>query len=152
MRATGIAAVRRDGSRLRRVGDRNGGRRRPAQKPAFQRAPDALERVTWRTRTLVGDDRLTNWDFAIATQTLPGLTFLEGVVRAEAAVVDFVEGADTQTVSADLQKRFDSTLTAAETRGPQDPHGSGAAAQLPRRARSRPIRPVCAGCSSSRRT
>ncbi len=71
----------------------------PGEKPAFQRAPDALERVTWRTRTLVGDDRLTNWDLAIATQTLPGLTFLEGVVRAEAAVVDFVEGADTQTVS-----------------------------------------------------
>ena len=86
----------------------------PVEKPAFQRAPDALERVTWRTRTLVGDDRLTNWDLAIATQTLPGLTFLEGVVRAEAAIVDVVESADTQTVSPDLQKRLDFTLTAAE--------------------------------------
>ena len=36
--------------------------RRQAQQPAaFVRAPDALERVTWRTRTIVGDDRLTNW-------------------------------------------------------------------------------------------
>src|SRR5262245_61406465 len=33
-----------------------------AAKPEFQRAPDALERVTWRTRTMVSDDRLTNWD------------------------------------------------------------------------------------------
>jgi len=86
----------------------------PGEKPEFRRAPDALERVTWRTRTMVGDDRLTNWDFAIATQTLQGLTFLEGVVRAEAAVVDFVEGAETQTVSPQLQKPFDHTLTAAE--------------------------------------
>jgi type 1 glutamine amidotransferase len=86
----------------------------PGETPVFQRAPDALERVTWRTRTLVGDDRLTNWDLAIATQTLPGLTFLEGVVRAEAAVVDFVEGAETQTVSPDRQTRLDFNLTAQE--------------------------------------
>src|SRR5918993_577276 len=63
-----------------------------SQKPEFQRAPDALERVTWRTRTLLGDDRLTNWNSAIATQTLGDLTFHEGVIRADAAVVDFVEG------------------------------------------------------------
>jgi type 1 glutamine amidotransferase len=83
-------------------------------KPEFQRAPDALERVTWRTRTLVGDDRLTDWNFAVATQTLSGLTFLEGVVRAEAAVVDFVEGADSQKVSAQLQKNLDYNLTTQE--------------------------------------
>ncbi len=84
------------------------------QKPVFQRAPDALERVTWRTRTLVNDDRLTNWNLGLATQTLAGLTFMEGVVRADAAVLDFVEGADTQRVSAQLQKNLDYNLSAQE--------------------------------------
>ena len=41
-----------------------------AQKPELERALDALERVTWRTRTLVGDERLTNWRFAISTSGL----------------------------------------------------------------------------------
>ena len=31
------------------------------QAPEFPRASDALERVTWRTRTLVANDRFTNW-------------------------------------------------------------------------------------------
>jgi type 1 glutamine amidotransferase/sugar phosphate isomerase/epimerase len=67
------------------------------EKPAFERAPDALERVTWRTRTLVSDDRLTNWNFAIEG---PGLTFLDMVARADAAVVTFVEASSTQVVGA----------------------------------------------------
>ena len=40
-------------SRWRKVRRRSSGRR------------DALERVTWRTRTLVGDDRLTRWKLAV---------------------------------------------------------------------------------------
>jgi type 1 glutamine amidotransferase/sugar phosphate isomerase/epimerase len=78
-------------------------------KPTFVRAPDAIERVTWRTRTLVGDDRLTNWNFAI-----PGgdLTFLETVVRADAAVVDFVEASSSQKVSPDMPRALDFTLAA----------------------------------------
>jgi type 1 glutamine amidotransferase len=85
------------------------------QKPAFQRAPDALDRVTWRTRTLVGDDRLTNWNFAIpATDGSRRDTFLDGVVRADAVVVDFVEGVNTQTVSRDVEKLFSPDLTADE--------------------------------------
>jgi quinoprotein glucose dehydrogenase len=87
----------------------------PAQaqtsKPAFVRALDALERVTWRTRTLVSDDRLTNWNFAIPG---PDLTFTETVVRADAAVVDLVEASSTQKVSAEMPKAFDATLTADE--------------------------------------
>jgi type 1 glutamine amidotransferase len=82
-----------------------------AQKPAFERASDALERVTWRTRTLVGDDRLTKWKLAIPAG---GLTFLETVVRADAAVVDFVEGSNTQRVGAQLSKALDHDLTADE--------------------------------------
>jgi type 1 glutamine amidotransferase/sugar phosphate isomerase/epimerase len=84
------------------------------QKPAFERAADALDRVTWRTRTLVGDDRLTRWKFAIATGGVQGTTFLEAVVRADAAVVDFVEGSSTQPVSRELQKLLDPNLTADE--------------------------------------
>jgi type 1 glutamine amidotransferase/sugar phosphate isomerase/epimerase len=80
-------------------------------KPAFARAADALERVTWRTRTLVGDDRLTNWNFAIPGG---GLTFLESVVRADAAVVDFVEASSTQNVSPELPKKLDFNLSPDE--------------------------------------
>jgi type 1 glutamine amidotransferase len=84
------------------------------QKPAFQRAPDALERVTWRTRTLVGDDRLTNWKLAIPASDPGRGTFLDTVVRADAAIVDFVEATNTQIVGRDMQTLFDPSLTAAE--------------------------------------
>jgi hypothetical protein len=81
------------------------------QPPAFPRAADALERVTWRTRTLVANDRLINWDFAIPGM---GLSFLESVVRADAAIVAFVEGSSAQRVSAQVQKNLDYSLTADE--------------------------------------
>jgi type 1 glutamine amidotransferase len=88
------------------------------QEPAFPRAADAMERVTWRTRTLVGNDRLTNWDFAIPSM---GLSFLESVVRADAAIVAFVEASNTQKVSSQVQKNLDHNLSgeeiAAITRG-----------------------------------
>jgi type 1 glutamine amidotransferase len=79
--------------------------------PAFPRASDAMERVSWRTRTLVGNDRLTNWDLAVPGM---GLTFLESVVRADAAIVPFVEASSTQRVSPQLQKNLDHNLTATE--------------------------------------
>jgi hypothetical protein len=81
------------------------------QTPAFPRASDALERVTWRTRTLVANDRFTNWDLAIPGM---GLTFQESVIRADAALVPFVEASSTQRVSPKVQKNLDHTLTAAE--------------------------------------
>src|SRR5918992_1551171 len=81
------------------------------QAPAFPRASDAMERVTWRTRTLVANDRLTNWDVAISGM---GLTFLESVVRADAALVPFVEASNTQRVSPAVQKNLDHNLTPAE--------------------------------------
>ncbi len=84
------------------------------EKPTIERAPDALERVTWRTRTLVGDDRLTNWNFALPGG---GLTFLEAVVRADAAVVDFVEGSSAQKVSPQVLKNLDPALTPEEIAG-----------------------------------
>jgi hypothetical protein len=81
------------------------------QAPAFPRAADAMQRVSWRTRTLVANDRLTNWDLAIPGM---GLTFLESVVRADAALVPFAEASDTQKVSAQVQKSLDYNLTADE--------------------------------------
>ena len=65
---------------------------------AFERAPDALERVTWRTRTLVGDERLTRWKLAVRPE---GLALLDAVVRADALVVNFVEGQRGQAGRAD---------------------------------------------------
>lgn len=81
------------------------------QPPAFPRAADALERVTWRTRTLVANDRLTNWDFAV---NLDGMSLVEEVVRADAALVTFVEASNTQQASQQLQKNVDHSLTDAE--------------------------------------
>ena len=86
-------------------------------KPTFQRAPDALERVTWRTRTMVGNERLTNWRFAIASGGVGNTSFLDTVVRADAAVVDFVEGSTGQTVSREIQKPFGPGLTTDEIAG-----------------------------------
>ncbi len=85
-----------------------------ADKPAFVRAPDALERVTWRTRTLVGDDRLTDWNFAVPATGVGVATFLDAIVRADAAIVDFVEGSSDQQVSAQIRKTLDQNLTPDE--------------------------------------
>ena len=89
--------------------------------PAFPRASDALERVTWRTRTLVANDRLTNWDFAVPGM---GLTFLESVVRADAAIVPFVEASSTQRVSPQVQKNLDHNLTRRRDRRGQGRDGT----------------------------
>jgi type 1 glutamine amidotransferase/sugar phosphate isomerase/epimerase len=85
-----------------------------APQPIVDRAPDALERVTWRTRTLVGDDRLTKWKLAIPASGLRNLTFLEAVVRADAAIVEFVEGSNAQKASPRIQKNLDPNLTPEE--------------------------------------
>ena len=85
-----------------------------APQPLAQRAPDALERVTWRTRTLVGDDRLTRWKFAVPADGLGVPTFLDAIVRADAAVVDFVEGSSAQKVSAEIEKALDWNLRPEE--------------------------------------
>jgi type 1 glutamine amidotransferase len=81
------------------------------QQDPFPRAADAMARVTWRTRTLVANDRLTDWDFAIPGM---GLSFLESVVRADAALVPFVEASSTQKVSTQVQKNLDYNLTREE--------------------------------------
>jgi type 1 glutamine amidotransferase/sugar phosphate isomerase/epimerase len=84
------------------------------QAEPFERAPDALERVSWRTRTLVGDDRLTQWKFGISSSELGDLTFLDAVIRADAAVVNAIEGSSAQKVSADIPKNLDYNLSSEE--------------------------------------
>ena len=107
-----VAAV--PGSFEGRAGTQTTPAQSPADTPAFARAPDALERVTWRTRTLVGDDRLTKWKFALPSDGVGVPTFLEAVVRADAAIVDFVEGSSRQKVGPQIQKNLDANLTAQE--------------------------------------
>ncbi len=83
-----------------------------AQGPAaFERAADALERVTWRTRTLVGDERLTQWPLAVRPE---GLGLLDAVVRADALVVNFVEAHRGQAIGPAMPKPLDERLSADE--------------------------------------
>ena len=99
-----------------------GGQRRGGgggeQRPAFPRAADALERVTFRTRAMLStSNRATNWinwRFGISSQALGNLTFHEAVIRADAAQVNFIEGSSSQQVSRELPKNLDSNLTADE--------------------------------------
>jgi type 1 glutamine amidotransferase/sugar phosphate isomerase/epimerase len=81
----------------------------PQGQPAFARAADALERVTWRTRTLVGDDRLTRWKLAVRPE---GLGLLDAVVRADAAIVNFVEGHRGQALGRTMAGTLDERLSA----------------------------------------
>jgi type 1 glutamine amidotransferase len=83
----------------------------PPIPPAFDRAPDALEKVTWRTRTLVGDERLTRWKFAIRPE---GMSFLDAVVRADALVVDYIEARSGEPVGGPINKSLDPQLSAAD--------------------------------------
>src|SRR5262245_22192550 len=86
----------------------------PQQPPEFPRAVDALERVSWRTRTLVGEERLTNWKFALPSTSVAAPTLLDAAVRADAAIVNFLEASPTQRVSMDVPKNFDYNLTSDE--------------------------------------
>jgi type 1 glutamine amidotransferase len=88
------------------------------------RAADALERVTWRTRTLVGDDRLTQWQLSLPAAGLRVPTFLDAVVRADAAGVDFVEGSSGQQVSTQIAKPLDWNLGAGELTALRDRMGA----------------------------
>ena len=90
------------------------GSAQPQQPADFKRASDAYERVSWRTRTMVGDDRLTNWKLAVPSTGVAVPTLLEAAVRADAAIVNFLEASPTQKVGAGLDKNFDYNLTPEE--------------------------------------
>ena len=86
----------------------------PQQPQEFKRAADAYERVSWRTRTLVGNDRLTNWEFAVPTTGVAAPTLWDAAVRADAAIVNFLEATPTQKLGGGSDKNFDYNLTPAE--------------------------------------
>jgi type 1 glutamine amidotransferase/sugar phosphate isomerase/epimerase len=70
--------------------------------------------VSWRTRTLLGTEKLTNWKFAVPATGVAAPTLWDAAVRADAAIVNFLEATPTQRVSPDLQKNFDYNLTPEE--------------------------------------
>jgi type 1 glutamine amidotransferase/sugar phosphate isomerase/epimerase len=86
----------------------------PQQPKEFPRAKDAYERVSWRTRTLLGTEKLTNWKFAVPASGVAAPTLWDAAIRADAAIVNFLEATPTQKVSADLAKNFDYNLTPTE--------------------------------------
>jgi hypothetical protein len=86
----------------------------PQQPSEFQRAADAYERVSWRTRTLVGNERLTNWKFAVPANGIAAPTLWDAAIRADAAIVNFLEASPSQKVGGGLDKNFDYNLTPAE--------------------------------------
>jgi type 1 glutamine amidotransferase len=86
----------------------------PQQPQEFKRASDAYERVSWRTRTLVGNERLTNWKFAVPATGVSAPTLWDGAVRADAAIVNFLEASSTQKAGGGVDKNFDYNLTPQE--------------------------------------
>jgi type 1 glutamine amidotransferase len=86
----------------------------PQQPKEFTRASDAYERVSWRTRTLVGNERLTNWKFAVPATGVSAPTLWDAAVRADAAIVNFLEASSTQKVGGGIDKNFDYNLTPQE--------------------------------------
>jgi sugar phosphate isomerase/epimerase/type 1 glutamine amidotransferase len=96
----------------------------PAQQPSSQpkkAAPgSALEqrtgttRVSWRVRTLVGEQRLMQWRTGLAANTFPQLTFTEAAAKADSFGMNAVEGASSQKASPEIQKNLDYNLTAEE--------------------------------------
>lgn len=86
----------------------------PQRPSEFKRAADAYERVSWRTRTLVGNERLTNWKFAVPATGVAAPTLWDAAVRADAAIVNFLEATPAQRVGGGIDKNFDYNLTPAE--------------------------------------
>ncbi len=71
-------------------------------------------RVSWRVRTLVGDQRLLQWRTAPAAAAFPGTTFLDAVARTDALGMNSVEASSAQRVSGEIAKNLDAGLSGAE--------------------------------------
>ena len=77
-------------------------------------------RVTWRTRTLVGEQRLMQWRTGPSASAYPQLTFLEAVAKADSLGLNVIEGASSQKVSREIPKNLDESLTADERTAVRD--------------------------------
>lgn len=94
----------------------------PAQQPPAppRKQGRALEdrtgaqRVSWRVRTLVGEQRLMQWRTGTAAAAFPQLTFTEAAAKTDALGMNAIEGSATQKVSPEIQKNLDYNLTAEE--------------------------------------
>jgi type 1 glutamine amidotransferase/sugar phosphate isomerase/epimerase len=83
-----------------------------AQQPPVQRTGNT--RVSWRVRTLVGEQRLMQWRTGTSAAAYPQLTFLEAVDKTDALGLNSIEGSGTQKVSPSIPKYLDYHLTAGE--------------------------------------
>ena len=81
--------------------------------------PTGTSRVTWRVRTLVGDQRLLQWRIGSAAAAFPQLTFTNRITEADALGLNAIEGSSAQTVSRNLRKKLDHNLTPAEIQSVQ---------------------------------
>ena len=77
-------------------------------------------RVTWRTRTLVGDQRLLQWRTGPSSKAFPNLTFLEAATQADLLGLNSIEGSSAQKVSTTNTKNLDHALTAEEQAAVRD--------------------------------
>ena len=71
-------------------------------------------RVSWRVRTLVGEQRLMQWRTGLAAGAFPQLTFTEAAAKADSLGMNTVEGSSSQKASPEIQKHLDYNLTAEE--------------------------------------
>ena len=99
----------------------------PGQTPApAKKAPPGASldertgasRVTWRTRTLVSNDRLLNWRTGPAAN--PNTPFLDAVAKADELGLIFVEASSRQRVSREIAKTLDAGLTPSEIKTVND--------------------------------
>ena len=72
------------------------------------------QRVTYRTRTLTGNDRLMSWYAATGAAAFPKLTFLEAVAQTDRLGLAAIEGSSAQQVSPDIRKMLAPGLSDAE--------------------------------------
>jgi type 1 glutamine amidotransferase len=71
-------------------------------------------RVSWRTRTLTGNDRLMVWHAATGAAAFPRLTFLEAVAKTDELGMSAIEASSKQQVSQQVRKSLDHNLSADE--------------------------------------
>ena len=71
-------------------------------------------RISWRVRTLVGDDRLMQWKTGTTSAAFPQLTFVEAVNKTDELGLNAIEGSSAQKVSNQIPKQLDPNLTPDE--------------------------------------
>jgi sugar phosphate isomerase/epimerase/type 1 glutamine amidotransferase len=88
------------------------------QQPAPQRTGSS--RVSWRVRTLVGEQRLMQWRTGPAAAAYPQLTFAEAAAKADLLGMNAIEGSSAQKASPQIQKNLDHNLSPEEVTAVRD--------------------------------